>query len=344
MTKEHERTLLSGDEAYKIVDAHQDAVDEHFSVEELYGEFPTFARYLGHSTIHLARLGDNKAGTFKWRGALVGAEALAREGAQALVVPSAGNHARGGILAAKILDLPITTIVPESAPPAKKEGLRELLDGSLLDIKVVGASFDESLAYALEHPELGALLHPYDDPNVVRGQGTIIPKLLETLPGVTDIVLPVGGGGLLAGVRQELDEQGRDDVMVHAIEAQGSNSLSLSLLAGEVATADRPNSKYGGSAVRKMGGHAFAICHGHPGITVWQVGDNDVEHVTAMYEQDRADLWRTDTPNYEPTTLVAVAGLAKVARMYPDKPIVVLGTGHNDSLWPSLKSRAIGRI
>ncbi len=344
MTQIFERTILSADEAYKIIDAHRSDVADQFSVETLDREFPTLARELGHSGLFLARLDDNEAGTFKWRGAMVGAEALARDGEETIVVPSAGNHARGGILAARTLDLYVTTIVPESAPPAKKAGLRHLLDSSQLDVKVVGASFDESLAFALDHPELGALLHPYDDRNVIRGQGTSAIDVLEAIPDVKHIVLPVGGGGLLAGVRQQLDEQGQEDVMVHAIEAEGSNSLSLSLLADEVTRANKPNSKYGGSAVHKIGSHAFTICQNHPGITVWQVSDTEVEALTSTYEQDRHDLWREDTPNYEPTTLVAVAGLKKVARAHSGEPMVVLGTGHNDTLWPVISSRARSHI
>jgi len=339
-----ERTVLSGDEAYKIIDAHRHDVADEFSVETLDNEFPTFARHLGHDCIFLARLDDNEAGTFKWRGAMTGAEALLRDGAEALVVPSAGNHARGGILAAKALDLYITTIVPESAPPAKKEGQRQLLDSSQLAVKVFGNSFNESLRFALEHPELGSLLHPFDDPNVIRGQGTAVDDILDALPNVKHIVAPVGGAGLLAGVRQRLDEHGKTDVIVHAIEAEGSNSLSLSLLADEVTPADKPNGKYGGSAVQKIGAYTFDICRNHPGIAVWHVRDEEVEKVIEQYEQDRHDLWRENTPNYEPTTLVAVAGLKKVAAEHLNEPIVVLGTGHNDALWQEHAVRPQFRI
>lgn len=344
MIRDYEGTLLSGGEAYKIVDAHRDAVDEHFSIEQLGEEFPTFTRYLGHSGVYLARLDDNKAGTFKWRGAMVGTEALARDGVEALVVPSAGNHARGAILAAKSLGLYVTAIVPESAPPAKKEDLRQLLDSSQLDVKAIGASFDESLAFALNHPELGVLLHPYDNSNLIRGQGTSTDDILDALPEVKHIVLPVGGGGLLAGMRQRFDEQGRQDVVLHGIEPVGSNSASLSLLADEITPADRPNKRYGGSAVRNMGSRTFEICRHQENIALWQVNEDEVDEVTESYEQDRADLWRQDTPNYEPTTLVAIAGLKKVALACPDEHIVVLGTGHNDTLWPLQKGRAVGKI
>jgi threonine dehydratase len=145
-------------------------------------------------------------------------------------------------------------------------------------------------------------------------------------------------------MRQRLDEQGRQDVALHGIEPAGSNSASLSLLADEITQADQPNRRYGGSAVRKIGNQTFAICRHQENIALWQVSEDEVDEVTELYERDRADLWRQDTPNYEPTTLVAVAGLKKVALAYPDEHIIVLGTGHNDTLWPLQKGRAVGKI
>lgn len=324
-----------GDEALKVVDRYRAAVHDRFRVDTLDNEFPYYSRRLGSTGLYLARAGDNDAGAFKWRGAMNGAVALQKKGASSLVVPSAGNHARGAVLAARELDMDVRVVVPETAPPAKKEGLRELWDSPKFQLHTVGNSFDESLAWALEHPEHGELLHPYDNAQVAAGQGTVVDDLFAEMPVVDHIVLPVGGGGLLAGVLNRLRETSHSDsTTVHAVEADGSNSLSESLARNQLTAVEHPNDRYGGSAVRQIGNHALAICRNSNNLDVLRVSDQEVDDVIDNYEQSRNDTWRNDTPNYEPTTLVAIAGLAHVARNNPNQTIVVIGTGHNDSLRP----------
>src|SRR5690606_5864078 len=112
----------------------------------------------------------------------------------------------------------------------------------------------------------GALLHPYDDEFVVAGQGTVADDLLLLRPDVTHLLVPVGGGGLKAGVLNRLQELGRDDIRVTAVQAPGSNSLGRSLLEAqngkknkkaEVFEAEAPNQLFGGSAVKFVGEHAL---------------------------------------------------------------------------------------
>ncbi len=346
-------TQRRGDTAIEIVDAHRRQFDDHSRVEALGREFPTYARQFGEHSIFLFRAEDNLAGAFKWRGAVVAAEALKRAGNADISLVSAGNHLRGGILAAHALGLNLNGIVPTTAPPAKSEGARQLWadlsnsEESQLHFRLdaVGNTFDESLSHVLHHPELGALLHPFDNPDVIAGQGTIIDDILVSTPDVQRIVVPVGGGGLLAGVRQRLDELGHQHVVVHGVEASGSSSMSRSLAAGELVAADHPNQRFGGSAVRVVGKVGLDIClESSGGITLSTVTDAEVDHLTELYEQDRRDLLRRDTPAYEPTTLVAIAGLARIARKYPDDQIVVVGTGHNAPLWPTQTLRPTMRI
>lgn len=333
MTITLERTVATtarGDEALAIIDHYRQTVGDRTHVDELEVEFPYYAHELGLRGVAIADLGDNLSGAFKWRGAMVGATTLQQQGAERMIAPSAGNHARGAVLAAKALDMALTVAVPSTAPHAKREGIRDLWGSSQLEVRVAGSSFDDSLRWAYQQP--GALLHPYDNPVVIAGQGTAVDDILSLHPDTKHIVMPIGGGGLAAGVLGRLHELGRNDIQVHLAEATGSNSASRSLQHGEVTTADQPNTRYGGSAVQRIGAHAYRVLRRSQHAHLLQVPEHDVDELSSLYEDGRRELMRTDTPNYEPTTLVAVAALKQLRHL--NEPVTVLGTGHNDSIYP----------
>lgn len=328
----------TGNEAIAIIDQMREMVDDHTRLDPLEVEFATLNHHLrtrGAGVLSLLYADDNDAGTFKWRGAIVGASGLE---ADIIAVPSAGNHARGAVLATKILKRRTNVVVPRNAPPAKKEGLYQLGARHLLTVHAKGDDFNQSLDWVYAHPELGTVLHPFDDDNVIAGQGTIADDLMR-LAGknsIDHIVLPVGGGGLLAGITQRLDELGNHHTQLHAIEPEGSTSLSQSLKEGRQVEVATPNQRYGGSAVRKIGDHTFKLIQTYQDrINVHQVTDGDVNSVISDYQFDRRSLWHDTTPALEPTTLVAVAGIEHVVRRYPGESIVVIGTGHNAPLEPT---------
>jgi threonine dehydratase len=340
--------VVDGDRALEIVNTYKTrtkdrpTVEDHFTVEKLRDEFPRFAQFLGADALYLANAADNLAGTFKWRGAIVGATQLYERGVRSILVPSAGNALRGSALSARFLEIGIHGVVPTSAPRTKSEGAKEeLWNDPRFQLHVEGNSFNDSLGWAMDHPELGALLHPFDDPNVIRGQGTILDDILASENGgeVSRIVVPVGGAGLLAGILTRRDELQRYDIAVDAIEAEGSHSLSLSLDNNEISTADKPNPRYGGSAVKRIGRYAFEICRDAKNLHLHVAPDTEVDQLVDSYEADRYDLYRNDTPNFEPTTLVAISGLRQVTHAHPNEHIVVVGTGYNDSLRPQVPTR-----
>ncbi len=333
MTIAREQSLpstLHGDAALDIIADFRARLHDDTRIEQLEVEFPDYATYLGASSVALMNLSDNDAGAFKWRGAVVGAAMLKAQGIDRFIAPSAGNHARGAALAAKLLDMHLTVVVPTNAPPTKRERIRELGNPHRLQVEVVGADFDESLNWALRQPR--PMLHPYNNADVIAGQGTVVDDLLTARPDTQHIVLPVGGGGLVAGVLGRLDELRRTDITVHAAQATGSTSLGNSLAARELRTARRPNQRYGGSAVQTIGSLALRRCLRSPNLQVLTVPDDDVNELSELYADDRKRLLRTSTPNYEPTTLVAVAALKQLQHL--ESPVVVLGTGQNDSIYP----------
>lgn len=337
MTQMHERTSLSGDTAFEIFDDSRDQLSDRFAVESLEVEFPYFdselRREFGARGLYLARADDNEAGTFKTRGAYVGAYELQQAGVDRMQLFSAGNFAAGAAIAGRLLDLTTTIGVPESAPYEKREGLYRFWDSPKLRIYPVGATLEDTRIWMAEHPEFGEQLHPFDDFAVIKGQGTIADDLLAALPEVQRVVVPVGGGGLLAGLRQRFDELDREDITLHAVEATGSNSLSQSLHTGEQADADAPNKRYGGSAVQTVGDKALRICMAAGSrVMISNISDDSVDVLMGQYQQSRRDLWRQSTSAYEPTTLVAVAGLTEIVRHHPHDVIAVVGTGHNAPL------------
>lgn len=325
----HQPSYTRGDDALAIIDTYRQRVEDEVRVEPLDREFPYYAHVLGHSGVYLAHFEDNVTGSFKWRGAVVGAHTLVDQGATKLLVPSAGNHVRGAVWAARQLQVPVTAVVPSSAPPKKQHQVRELWDDPRLTMEVRGATFDESLDWALEQGD-GTMLHPYG-PEVQPGQGTIVDDILAARPDVQTIIAPIGGSGLVAGMLARLAELGRYDIMVVGAEAEGSNSLRRSILAGELRQADRPNKRYGGSAVHMVSESAFEVCNLAPNFGIISVPDEDVDELIDCYDTGRRELIREATPNLEPTSLVAVAAL----RQYTEhKVTVVVGTGQNDTLYP----------
>lgn len=329
-----ERTSTINESPLSIIDTYRKEFGDKTTLSSIDDEFP-YLDIKNKDSIRLLETGDNRAGAFKWRGALIGAIALQHMGHDRLVVPSAGNHARGAVLAARVLDMSIDVVVPSNAPAAKREGLRGLWDDARNRVHVAGATFDESLKHArnLVDERGGSLLHPYDDANVITGQGTVVDDLLREMPEVNHIVLPVGGGGLLAGVMDRLGELGRNDVRVTAVQAPGSNSLSRSIERRIVTPAEVPNQAYGGSAVRYIGQRSFQSALVYPNLSVVTANEEDISYVIDTYEQSRQDLMRTEqyfVPAYEPTSLVAIAGLYKVST--EQTMTAVIGTGHNAPL------------
>jgi threonine dehydratase len=338
MTRTLEHVNL-GDQAHELFDDYRDEIGDFSKVEDLEVEFPfladDLARDFGARGLYLFRADDNEAGTFKVRGALMGTHMLQQQGKNRVRLASAGNHARGGAVAGRLLELDELNIgVPVNAPPEKQEGLYELLDSSRLRVFPIGSNFNETLEFIEQHPELGDLLPAFDDPNVVAGAGTMVDDILKVHPGIKHITAAVGGAGLVASILQRTEELDRPDITVHAIEVSGrNNGLSLSLEAGEIVNAPFVDPEFAGSAVRRIGEHTLKICQNNrERLQIHHITRSDVYFTMAQYQQGRHERLWTSIPGYEPTTMVAVAGLRTVAKQHPNEPTIVIGTGHNAPL------------
>ncbi len=179
-------------------------------------------------------------GSFKPRGALN--KALGLEAPRGLATASGGNHGLGVAYAASVLGLPATVFLPASTPETKALKLRSW--GA--SVRVVGSVFDEAneaaLAYAVA--EGTTYVHPFADPAVISGQGTVALELLADAPDADTVLVAVGGGGLLAGIATALKAL-RPEIRVIGVEPVGAPTLHDSLEAGEPVTLERIETEAG---------------------------------------------------------------------------------------------------
>ena len=177
------------------------------------------SRYLSRTTggpIALKAENLQRTGSFKLRGALNKIAALG-EGARGVVAASAGNHGQSVAYAARARGLSATIFMPERAALAKVAAARE----SGAEIVLQGESIDASVVDAREHAEREGLafIHPFDDADVIAGQGTIGLELLEEVPDLSKVLIPIGGGGLASGIAAAI-KSARDVVAVIGIRSQ----------------------------------------------------------------------------------------------------------------------------
>jgi threonine dehydratase len=192
-----------------------------------------------------------RTGSFKVRGTGAKLAALGEDGCKAgVVAASAGNHAQAVAAAARTMGVPCEVFVPADAPIAKTEAAR----GLGATVHVGGASVDDCLVAAKERAEEGGLvfIHPFDDPEIVAGQGSLGLELLEEVPDLAKVVVPVGGGGLCSGVAIAV-KSARPEVEVVGVQVAACAPYVESLKRGEPVEAKVAITIADGIAVKKPG-------------------------------------------------------------------------------------------
>lgn len=278
----------------------------------------TFSRMTG-AEVYLKLENLQKTGSFKIRGAWNKIAHLTQEErARGVVAASAGNHAQGVAFAASKAGIPSTVVMPAVAPLAKAEATR----GYGAKVVLKGSNYDEAYEEALRiAQETGAtFLHPFDDPEVIAGQGTISLEILEQLPDADVIVAPVGGGGLVAGIALAA-KQLNPTIKVFGVQATGAASMVVSLAQRKRALLESVNTIADGIAVRKPGEITFEVCQQYlDGIVT--VDDDQIAHAMLLL-MERAKM------------VVEGAGAASLAALLagkipcPGKKVVALISGGN---------------
>ncbi|GGW70380.1 threonine ammonia-lyase [Streptomyces xantholiticus] len=207
--------------------------------------------------VHLKCENLQRTGSFKLRGAYVRIAGLRpEERAAGVVAASAGNHAQGVALASSLLGVRSTVFMPVGAPLPKVAATREY--GA--DVRLQGQVVDETLAAAEDYArETGAvLIHPFDHPDIIAGQGTVGLEILEQCPQVRTILVGIGGGGLAAGIAVAVKTL-RPDVKVIGVQAEGAAAYPPSLAAGRPVSILQPSTMADGIKVGRPGDVPFKI-------------------------------------------------------------------------------------
>ncbi len=185
---------------------------------------PTATLWVGERPVRAKLEGLQVTGSFKIRGALVAIEAAHRDDPSgAVITASAGNHGLGVAHASTLLGVRATVVVPANASAAKVHKLRTY------DVELIqhGSSYDEaqSHAKALAASRGIRFVSPFNDPDVIAGQATVLDELLVQAPDLEHVVVPVGGGGLLSGSILTLESRGRGDVRLTGVQPEESAAL-----------------------------------------------------------------------------------------------------------------------
>lgn len=196
-------------------------------------------------------------GSFKIRGSYFKISQLSdEEKAKGVIACSAGNHAQGVALAATKSGIKSLICLPDGAPISKVEATKRY--GA--DVCLVKGVYDDAYNKALElKDELGySFIHPFNDPDVIAGQGTIGLEILEQLPDADAVVVPIGGGGLIAGVAYTI-KQINPNCKVYGVQAAGAPSMEKSIMDDEIETLSKVQTIADGIAVKTPGDLTFDL-------------------------------------------------------------------------------------
>ncbi|MEO0997064.1 MAG: threonine ammonia-lyase, biosynthetic [Pseudomonadota bacterium] len=291
------------------------------------------------NTVWLKREDQQPVFSFKLRGAwnlIASLDSTAvRNG---VVCSSAGNHAQGVALAAARRELPAVIVMPVTTPAIKVEAVRKL--GG--DIVLHGDTYDEAERRARQLADEAGLyfVHPFNDPLVIAGQGTIGRELLQqAVDGIDYVFVPIGGGGLIAGIASYLKAR-RPDVTVIGVEPADSAGMRAALIAGKPVTLDHVGMFADGVAVKRVGDETFRLCQQHVDEVVTVDTDQTCAAIQEIFEETRSIV--------EPAGALAVAGMTRFVRErgIRGKQLVAMNCGANvnfDRLRHIAERAAVGK-
>ena len=216
-----------------------------------------------------------RTGSFKTRGAYNKLAGLADSAdVERVVAASAGNHAQGVALAAQNVDLPATIVMPEDAPQTKVDATR----GYGAEVVLYGIDFRAAVAHAeeLADEEGTEFVHAFDDPAIVAGQGTIGYEIVEDLPDVDTVVVPIGGGGLIGGIGTALAEA-KPDVRLVGVQSDPVATVPDSLDKGDPQSIDEGTTIADGIATGSISELTFGLIDEHVDEVV-TVDDEELAH------------------------------------------------------------------
>lgn len=260
--------------------------------------------------------------SFKIRGAHNRiAQLSAEERARGVICASAGNHAQGVALSATRLGIRAVIVMPTTTPSIKVNAV-ERLGG---EVVLFGDGFDAARAHAAGLAERHGyvFVHPFDDPDVIAGQGTVGLELMRQHPGpIGAIYVPIGGGGLAAGIASFVKFL-RPDIRVIGVEPDDAASMAAALAAGRPVALDQVGLFADGVAVRQVGDETFRICQNLLDDVVTVTGDEICAAIKDIFDDHRAIT--------EPAGALALAGLKRDIEngSAPNGALIAVNSGAN---------------
>ncbi len=225
--------------------------------------------------------------SFKLRGAYNKIAALDDDAiARGVICSSAGNHAQGVALAAQRRGIPAVIVMPQTTPVIKIDAVRSL--GA--EVVLFGDTYDDAFAHArkLELERGLIFIHPFDDPDVIAGQGTIGAEILRQAGTDIDaIFVPIGGGGLIGGIAVFVKSV-RPDIRIIGVEPEDSAAMSASLAAGEPVTLEHVGIFADGVAVKRVGDETFRLCQTYVDEVVTVNTDQICAAIQDIFEDTRS--------------------------------------------------------
>jgi len=254
-----------------------------------------------------------------------------------IVTASAGNHAQGVSLTCNSLDIEHHVFLPENTP-AQKIGKIKDFGGCRLNLHIVGSNVDESLSHAKEFSEKSdsIFVHPFDDPDVILGQGTVATEIYEEI-NPDAIICPIGGGGLISGCGL-FSKNIKQECMIIGVEPENADSMYQSICNNEITTiSDLDLDTFvDGASVKSVGKYNFEICN--------RVVDDIFTVNNNMLSYDMINMYQNDGIVLEPAGCLSISCLQKLDRdSIRDKNIVcILSGGNNDiSRYPEIVERSL---
>jgi threonine dehydratase len=262
---------------------------------------PRLSRRLGHRIL-LKREDLQPVFSFKLRGAYNKiAHLSAATAARGVICASAGNHAQGVALAARKRAVPALIVMPQTTPAIKVQAVMDLGGEVVLHGDVYDSAYEHALTLARERHLV--FVHPFDDPDVIAGQGTVGMEIVRQTAGEIDaIFVPVGGGGLIGGIAAYV-KQLYPRVRIIGVEPEDASAMYQSLQAGKRVTLDRVGIFADGVAVRRVGEETFELARRYVDEIVLVDTDEICAAIQDIFEDTRAIV--------EPAGALAVAGVKR---------------------------------
>jgi threonine dehydratase len=282
---------------------------------------PRLSRRLGN-TVLLKREDLQAVFSFKLRGAYNRIAQLSETAAKrGVICASAGNHAQGVALAAHRRGIPAVIVMPETTPQIKVQAVKDLGGEVVLHGDDYDSAFEHAMMLTRERNLV--FVHPFDDPDVIAGQGTIGVEILRQTGGDVDaIFVPIGGGGLISGIAVYVKYL-HPHIKIIGVEPEDAAAMYESLRAGKRVTLDRVGIFADGVAVKRVGEETFNLCRQHVDEVLLVDTDEICSAIQDVFEDTRSIV--------EPSGALAVAGAKKWVERerWTGKRLVAVNSGAN---------------